>query len=191
MTLANQIKRIWCVADLFFFFLRGSVGGICRHLIWAWKECSKLVTVLPITWVELFGNSWEDDLTPADEQEPKQPNSRNRPRCRLDLPPSGTKELLRSRQEAGIRVLPDFTSSVTVTVRISVAETSLVECSQAHARPGESIRLGLYIRLLCADYSERIMIEKPLPTLFFFCLLFNEFESWPLGYIKLQKYNNS
>ena len=84
------------------------------------------------------------------------------------LPPSGTKELLRSRQEAGIRVLPDFTSSVTVTVRISVAETSLVECSQAHARPGESIRLGLYIRLLCADYSERIMIEKPLPTLFFF-----------------------
>lgn len=96
--------------------------------------------------MELFGNSWEDDLTPADEQEPKQPYSRNRPRCRLDLLPSGTKELLRTRQEAGIRVLPDFTSSVTLIMHISVAETSLVECSQADTRPGENIRLGLYIR---------------------------------------------
>ena len=145
MTLANHMKRIWCVAD-FFFFLSVSVGGICQHLIWAWKECSKLVTVLPITWAELFGNFWEDDLTTADEQEPKQPNSRNRPRCRLDLLPFGTKELLGIRQEAGIWVPPDFTSSVTVTMHISVAETSLVECSQANARPGENIRLGLFIR---------------------------------------------
>lgn len=42
---------------------------------------------MPIVWVELLGSSWENDLTLADKQEPKQPNSRNRPRCRFDLLP--------------------------------------------------------------------------------------------------------
>lgn len=44
-------------------------------------------TVLPMVWVELFGSSSENDLTPADKQEHRQPKSRNRRRCRLDLLP--------------------------------------------------------------------------------------------------------
>lgn len=84
MTLAKSDKMI---SVLLIFLKWGSVGGICLHLIWAWKAYSKLVTVLPIVWVELFGSSRENDFTPTDEQEPKQPNSRNRLRCRLDWLP--------------------------------------------------------------------------------------------------------
>lgn len=96
-------------------------------------------------WVELFGNSWENDVTPTDEQEPKQPNSRNRPRCRLDLLPSGTKELERARQEADNQVLPDFASSIIVVIHINIAEIALVECSQANAGLREDNCPELYI----------------------------------------------
>ncbi|EHA99331.1 Coiled-coil domain-containing protein 109B [Heterocephalus glaber] len=42
-------------------------------------ECPELVPVLLIVWVELFGSFGENDLTPADEQEPKQPDFGKRP----------------------------------------------------------------------------------------------------------------
>lgn len=135
MTLSKSYKVI---GVLHIFKKRGSVGGICLPLIWAWKECSKLVTVLPIVWVELFGNSWENDVTPTDEQEPKQPNSRNRPRCRLDSLPSGTKELPRARWEADNQVFPDFTSSITAVMHINVVGVALGGCSQANARSGKN-----------------------------------------------------
>lgn len=96
-------------------------------------------------WVELFGNSRENDVTPTDEQEPKQPNSSNRPRCRLDSLPSGTKALQRARQEADEQVLPDFTSGMTAVVHSTVAAAAVVECSRASARVGGSTRPGLFI----------------------------------------------
>lgn len=77
--LVNDTRKDETIGVLLIFFQkRDRVGGICPCLIWAWKECSELVTVLPIVWVEFLAIFLENDLTPADEQESKQPNSRNR-----------------------------------------------------------------------------------------------------------------
>lgn len=62
-----------------------------------------------------------------------------------DSLPSRTKELQRARLEADSRVLPNFTSSITVVMHINVAEIALVECSQANATLGEDTCPGLYI----------------------------------------------
>ena len=111
-------------------------------------------------WAELFGNSWEDDLTAADEQEPKQPNSRNRPRCRLDLLPSGTEELLKAKQEAGKQVLPDFTSSITVVMHIRLNAAKRCQSRRKYTS------WTLYHVIICRPFRKKNDRETPTSATF-------------------------
>lgn len=93
--------------------------GICLSLLCTWKVCSETAIAL------LFANSWQLGLTPA-EQDSKQPDSCDRPKCRLDWLPPG---MVKPWSQTGGRQ-PGFSplcKQTSLGILVTVVETALAE----------------------------------------------------------------